>query len=1124
MPRFTPIVEIAPGATVTGSPNRYSWTDLTALRYVHEPAGVSIRRGRQDRFSEASADSCSLTLLNNGGRFVPRNPLGPWYGSLKRGTPLRVLMQPNTNSASDAFGRTASSSWGSADTGGAWTNSGTASDYSVASASGGRHTNTAATSSHFSTLAVSLIRVDVKVRIRVNALSTGGGQQAGVTVRHVDANNQRRAELLFAVGGAITARLVSRSAGTDSTLASATLSFTHSTSAWYWIRFQTGYTSSRVKAWQDGTTEPATWNIDGIGGALLNPVAGAAGCFSRRDTGNTNSNATTDFDDFSLLDGPRIQFTGFVAEWPVRWNDAGMAQAFAPITAFGQLRRLDRAKALRSAIYTATTASTALVAYWPMEDGSGATEFASGIGGRPAAFGDVQLAGDSGVAGSDPLPTLGTSGRVAFQIPSYTSAGVWAVAWVMRIPAASLSGAAQAMSWVTPAGSIARWQVRINPGTPDTAQVDGFAAGGGVVSSSTVALTDAGSGAELTDGRQLYFQVNGDANGSNIDVNLTVQYVPDDGSAVTARSVTWSTAATFGAVSLIYHDAVTGFANGGHTIGHVALGDGDVAFGAGATGSSGGAGDTTAERFDALLATQGITPLVGDLVHTSISPTQQMGPQRSGDVLTQLREVEATESGVMHDSKQGFLELLPRDMRYNRTVDLTLDISSGQVGWPFEPTDDDYQLRNDITVTNVGGSTAYAKDQTSIDLEGVSPESAQVSIYQGVDLQQHANWRLNLGTTGSGLRYPSIVLDLTRNATALQNAWFDTDIGSRIQVTNVPDDDMPPEDLELLLDGYVETITASTWTATLNCSPGSQYLTAVLDSSTPRLDCGASTLAEALDTTETGVDVAWTDACNWTHSRGDFPIIVGGERMTVTAVANKVTDAFGRTASSGWGTEPTTGVAYSVSGTASDYAVAAGVGTQSNGTVGTARSSVLDIGSSTVDLTVDVSVPVTSALTQPITQWICGRYADSSNYYIARLDLTVGVTSLGLWKRVGGSLTNLVSQATVGTGHVSGEVWRVRLQIIGSAIQAKAWLAAGTEQLAFQASTTDTDITTGTSIAFMSRLETGNTNVTPVVVAWDNVSVTNPQTLTVTRSINGIVKTHAIGEPVHVANPVILAL
>lgn len=673
-------VSLALGADLSASPATWVWTDVT--RYVGLPS-ITITRGRSDRYAAADADQCSLTFLNNSGRFVPRNPLSPYYGLLNRGTPLRVRIRPTT-----------------------------------------------------------------------------------------------------------------------------------------------------------------------------------AGAF-------------------------RTQFTGFVNEWPVRWADSALTQSYAPITASGVLRRLSRAQPLKSAIYRVLEGSTA-IDYWPMEDGTDATAFVNVTGRSTGTFSGISLGADSAIAGSNSLPTLSSTGRIAFPVSAYTSAGVWAVAWVMRIPASSLSGSAQAMSWTTPSGSIVRWQIRITPGTPDTVIIDGFTSSGGVVSSSSANLLDASSGAELTNGRQLYFQANGAQSGGNIDVNLTIAYVPDSGSPVTSVGIAWSTAATNGAVSRIYHDSVTGFAGGGHTIGHVALGT-DVGFGAGTIGAAGGAGDTTGDRFASLLATQDITPLVGDLVRGATSTTQQMGPQRTGDVLTQLREVEATELGVMHDSKQGYLELLPRSYRYNRPVDLTLNVATGQVGWPFEPVDDDIYLRNDVTVSNVAGSSARATaSAATIRAQGVYADTVQENVYRGIDLQQHANWRLNLGSTGSGLRYPSITVNLTSNADTIGTAWCNTDIGSRIQVTGVPSRELPPETLDLIVDGYTETISATAWTAVLNCSPGSQWLTTRLDLSSTRLDCGASTTSGSLTTTATSVPVAIADPCVWTLISGAFGIYIGGELMTVTAVSAAV--------------------------------------------------------------------------------------------------------------------------------------------------------------------------------------------------------------------------------------------
>ncbi|WP_433078842.1 hypothetical protein ACQP1P_38505 [Dactylosporangium sp. CA-052675] len=888
--QFVFCTELALGATVTGQPNSWSWTDVTDYVGGSE---ISISRGRADRFSDAQPDRCSLTFLNNGGRFVPRNPVGPYYGQLRRGTPLRVSIRPNVNSASDAFARTVSSSWGSADVGGAWSNvtGGTSAEFSVAPASGGRHTHPSAGVNHWSYLgSISLVRVDVTVRARVNALSTGAAQSAGVVIRYTGPGDNARGEIQFGTSGTLTARLVTWASSVQTVYASATVpGLTHSTSAWYRIRLQTGLTSVRMKVWLDGSPEPSTWLIDGSNvGMPLGPVAGAPGVYSLREVGNTNSNATFDFDDFSMVDGPRIQFTGFVDEWPVTWGDSALTQSYAPVTASGQLRRLSRAQPLKSAIYIATSSSPGLVGYWPMEDGTGAMTLASASGGLPGTFTNISLAASSGLAGSDPLPTLGASnGRVAFQIPAYTSSGSWSVCWVMRIPSSSISGTAQLMSWVTPGQSIVRWQLRLNPGSPDTIQLDAFGSGGGVTSSTAVNFTDAASGAKLSDGRQLAFLATGTQNGGNVDATWTCWYVPDGGGLATLFGGSFSPAGTTGRVGLIYHDSVTGFSNGGHTIGHVGLGDGNTAFGPGALGASGGAGQTTRERFTALLAAQGITPLIGDLVHGGAggTATQQMGPQRTGDVLAQLREVEDTEQGVIHDSKQGFLEMLPRAMRYNRPVDLALDVNQGHVGWPFSPTDDNFLLQNDVTVTSPGGSSARSTDLVSIASQGVYADSVAVNAWNGVGLQQYADWLRNLGTTGAGLRYPEITLNLTDKHLSIGMSWLDTDIGSRITIANVPSNELPPDLLDLLVEGYTETISSTAWTARLNCSPGAQWLVGKLDTSTPRLDCGASTTSGAFNTTATSVALTIADECVWTIADGAFDIFIAGERMTVTNVS-----------------------------------------------------------------------------------------------------------------------------------------------------------------------------------------------------------------------------------------------
>ncbi|WP_158711700.1 hypothetical protein, partial [Streptomyces xylophagus] len=59
---------------------------------------------------------------------------------------------------------------------------------------------------------------------------------------------------------------------------------------------------------------------------------------------------------------------------------------------------------------------------------------------------------------------------------------------------------------------------------------------------------------------------------------------------------------------------------------------------------------------------------------------------------------------------------------------------------------------------------------------------------------------------------------------------------------------------------------------------------------------------------------------------------------------------------------------------------------------------------------------------------------------------------------------------------------------------------------------------TGTGIAILARRETGNSN-SPVTVKVDALSAVNPQVMTVTRGVAGIVKDHSAGTDVRLWTP-----
>lgn len=220
---------------------------------------------------------------------------------------------------------------------------------------------------------------------------------------------------------------------------------------------------------------------------------------------------------------------------------------------------------------------------------------------------------------------------------------------------------------------------------------------------------------------------------------------------------------------------------------------------------------------------------------------------------------------------------------------------------------------------------------------------------------------------------------------------------------------------------------------------------------------------------------------------GDRISIVGAPPASLPLAA----DTFSRTATSDW-TTADTGQAYTVS-PASDHSVNGAAGQQSHGSVNAFRSALVDVGEIDQQIEVDVSLPIDSAATASVTQWVCGRVADLSNYYAARLDLsTAGTVTLTLFRRAGGTLSGaLATGVAVGTGHTSGDRWRVALEVVGTTLRAKAWLPSQAEP-DWQTTVTDEILTSGTSVALLSRLEAGNTNTLPVVASWDNLTVGTP--------------------------------
>jgi hypothetical protein len=158
-----------------------------------------------------------------------------------------------------------------------------------------------------------------------------------------------------------------------------------------------------------------------------------------------------------------------------------------------------------------------------------------------------------------------------------------------------------------------------------------------------------------------------------------------------------------------------------------------------------------------------------------------------------------------------------------------------------------------------------------------------------------AGWRVNLGTV-EGLRFPQVTLDLARNP-GLVSSWIACEIGDRITITNPPAG-IPLDSIDLLVEGWVETLGPKTWTATLNCSPYRPWGVFQLADTSGDTDEYLGRLIPELMELWIGRDSDDTSFTVGTEPRftvdsDDYPLDlrISGEKITATA-ASHVTPTF----------------------------------------------------------------------------------------------------------------------------------------------------------------------------------------------------------------------------------------
>ena len=193
----------------------------------------------------------------------------------------------------------------------------------------------------------------------------------------------------------------------------------------------------------------------------------------------------------------------------------------------------------------------------------------------------------------------------------------------------------------------------------------------------------------------------------------------------------------------------------------------------------------------------------------------------------------------------------------------------------------------------------------------------------------------------------------------------------------------------------------------------------------------------------------------------------------------------------GWGAADT-GQVWQHFGTATAFTANGSVGQHTHTALNSGRISVIDIGATDARVRVTGSVPVAAVgAGTALTIYAIARFTDDNNFYQARLgfipDLNV---TCSVRRRVAGVDSTLASVVT-GLTHVAGTRYTVELDVTGGLLRARVW-REGDPVPDWQATATDTALTTGTKVGVRTIIDAGSGNTMPLTYTIDNAVVSSP--------------------------------
>lgn len=884
-----------------------TWTDITPDVYCRDK--ITVVRGRSDEGSTIDPAEMRLTLNNRSNNYSPRNPTGTYFGQIGRNTKIRHWVdngEPRLRlDAGQQF--TAVDSTGLSITG----DIDMRCDVSLATWRPGG-------TSYFG----ALYKGDsYGMRLRYNGTITLWWY-ASTVFKSLTSTEP--------VPGATTGRKAVRvTLDVNNGSSGHTATFYYSdndTMDGSWVQFGSAVIGSGTTSIDDTVQSIGTYAsgeacpaelfevrvYDGIAGTkraspkFSDQVSGATSFVDAE--GNTWSDLGSTG---AALDSRHYRFWGDVSVWPVKWDRSGK-DVYTQITCNGMTRRLGQGSTpLRSALRRGIPAiGTDLVAYWPLEDGADARSLEPGITGVSTGriIGKPSLSAYSNFIASDDVPELNT-GRFYLQAPYYVNTDEFQVRFVVHVPPSTVPNDTVLMRIKT--NSSLGWIDLIHQ-TGDNLLFKTYT-NLGVLSHTTTPL-------DITDqvsNQDARISLEFVKNGTGVDLSIIALPIGENSGVVHTET---NAGITLGSCTSLFVNP-DGIDIGSFAIGHITV-EKNITSVFDSTHALERAyqGEAAHYRIERLCEENGVTLSL----RGGGEDAEFLGYQGRNNLMTLLRESAIGDGGLLIERRDAeALFYRTRESIYNQPARASIAYSDHNLQG-FDPVEDDQRTRNKVTVQRGSGQSATVEDTDSAlstndppDGVGIYDESTTVSLYSDEQAVHQAAWRVRFGTVDEA-RYPTIEVNLAHPDfvadQALTRRILSLDVGDRIEIPNPPLW-LPPETIGQIVQGYRDTIAQFEHTIAFNCSPASPYRAATYDGhpDRPTRYSNENTITnEALDTTETGVDITYSAGPDWTHADGDYDVMIDGERMTVTGV-------------SGSGGSQTLTVTRSVNGVVADHATGVAV-------------------------------------------------------------------------------------------------------------------------------------------------------------------------------------------------------